>query len=127
MTLPSLQSYNFQVLAGVSPSNFVRYVENPANQASVNVETPVSVPANTNYQAVNLATLFPALSNGQVLVVQEITQPGTGFDISADNSNVGFPVRANSIFAVGINGLPTFYVSNPSSTAIQLLVTVLGS
>lgn len=127
MALPGLQSYTFLVQAGVKHSAFARYFEQPSSQASAEMQTSVQVAATTNFQAVNLATLFPALTNGQVLIVQEITGVPTGFNVSGDNGNVGFAVRPGSIFAVGINALPTFYLSNPSATPIQLLITVLGS
>lgn len=125
MSLPNQQSYNFQIQAGVSNPNYYRYTENPSSQAAAEFSTPIQVAASTNFQAVNLATLFPALTNGQVLIVDEVTN--TGFNISPDNANQGFAVRPGSVFAVGINALPTFFVSNPNATPIQLVVSVIGS
>lgn len=127
MALPNLQSYSFILQAGVSTPAFTRYVENSNNQAAVDQKTTINVPASTNFVAVNLATLFPALTAGQVLVVKEITQTGTGFNISPVNTNVGFLIRPSSVFAAGISALSTFYVSNPTATPIQLEVTIVGS
>lgn len=127
MALPNLQSYNFQIQAGVSVPAYERYAEPVASQAAVEQRQTLLIPASTNYVALNLATWLAALTDCEVILVKEITSPGTGFQVSSVNTNPGFTVRPGSIFAGGISGFPTLYFSNPNATPIELQITVLGS
>ena len=131
MTIGSQQGYNFILQAGFgqAPGNLVNYIEPVSVQAGEGLKTVVNIPFNTTNNQINLATLFPALTVINALIVRDITQIGQAVTISSANTGTKLPLKALGIMATTPMSAPfSLYVDNASLTAAATLeVTVIGS
>jgi len=131
MSLPNLSSFLFRVILGlVGQQPVVNYIEPATSQAAGTFQQPVVIAQGAMNQAVNLATLFPALTaaNTMFLVVQEISATPEGFNIAASASDPGFSIRPGSIFAAAINSLPTLYFDQTNALGpVTVMISVTGS
>jgi hypothetical protein len=127
MSLPNQISLNYRLIHDSELS----YAENANTVAAQTLDTILTFAAGLTNQAINLATLFPALTSLVAITLVDVSvAPGIGFLFDQ-----AFPpaiaVRPLSFASWGANvsgTLPTLYVSNPSATLpLNLQVIVSGS
>lgn len=107
------------------------FQSNETFTAAAVANTIVSVPANTTDQAVNLATLFPALTATSFIVVQDVTAtPGQPFSVTTVSGSGRIAIAGGGFLAWTQNGgaPPTLYLTNPSTTtASDIQISVMSN
>lgn len=86
---------------------------------------PVSIPALTTNQLVNLATLFPGLTNVQFISIQDITATPQVFSVGVGGAaNVAIPASGFMAWTQNGGAPPTIQLSNALATAGNVLISV---
>jgi len=107
----------------------INFVSSTTFTAAALAINEVTVSANTTDQAVNLSTLFPALSNLLFVMFIDITTPGQPFSITSVSGSGRLSVAANSFYAYMPNTSsgPTLYLTNANSTSSLIQIAVLSN
>jgi hypothetical protein len=119
-----------QAYLGNSPpnqQNSIYYLSADTLVGSIQATYPVIVPASTNNQAINLATIFPAALNPVIFQIVEVTSPGTGFSFTTVSGSGNQLITANGFVCWMGTTSTTVYVSNTATTEIVLTVGVISN
>lgn len=106
--------------------SIIEYVAQSTQTGSVLNSTTVTIPAGSGL-SVNLSQVFPAISNCQFIVIQDITATGQPFSVGF-SAGALVAVAASSPFCWVANGgvPPTLYLTNPNGAAGNVQISVVS-
>lgn len=132
MAVPAAQPVTVELIAYQGePSSTNRTVSSyvsPGLTASFGVVANVTIAQSATDTAIDLATLFPAVTSTMGVFVQEVTDVGLGFGVGTDTGTKAV-VREGGFYAFMAknNTLPTLYFDGSADGIVQIQIGVLGS
>ena len=129
MALANPQAFQFVSQIGFKkPNDLMSYQEPNTTTAGDGLKTVLSIPQSSTGNAINLATLFPALASVSVIAVKDISATPTNLGFSPNSTGTRMTLRGGTPLTYGTTGAPpTLYFDNATGAAAQVEIVVIGS
>lgn len=123
-------SISSQVLFGPGTGanrQLLNFTEPSTTTADQGNTTTVQVADGATNTAVNLATLFPSLTNAKVITLKDISATPREVSFSPENTGTKLVLAAGGFLVLRTRGnLPTLYFDNASGGAATIEVSAAG-
>jgi hypothetical protein len=128
--VPQQAVISLKAYLGPSPPNqqlSIFYLSADTLTGSIQNSYTVTVPAVTNYQAVNLATVFPGALNPVIFQIVEVTTVPTGFSFTTATGSGNQLIAPGGFVCWMGTTATTIYLSNTAATAVILTIGVISN